>query len=104
MDPDMKNSGRLNVYRGLFWDFDYEKINWQASYRTIIERVIERGVKDDWQELVHFYGKKMITEALKNEIKYLPDYAIENVCKYFKLKKEELACYARMQLRKEHWL
>jgi hypothetical protein len=104
MIAGIKNSGTLNVYKGLFWDFDYEKINWQASYRTIIERVLERGAKDDWQELIHFYGKEKIIDALKNEIKYLPDYAIKNVCKYFKLKKEELACYARMQLRKEHWL
>jgi len=100
----MKNLGMLNVYKSLFWDFDYEKINWQASYRTIIERVIERGTKEDWHELIHFYGKEKIIDALMNEIKYLPDFAIQNVCEYFKLKKEELACYARMQLRKEHWL
>jgi hypothetical protein len=37
-----------------------------------------------------------------SEIKYLPDYAIEKVCKYFKLKKEDLACYGRMLLRKKH--
>ena len=50
MDTGITDSGRLNVYKGLFWDFDYEKINWQASYRTIIERVVERGAQEDWQE------------------------------------------------------
>jgi uncharacterized protein DUF6922 len=71
MNTDVKNSDRLNVYRGLFWDFDYEKINWQASYRTIIERVVERGNPEDWQELIHFYGKEKIIATLKNEIKSL---------------------------------
>ncbi|SEJ32917.1 hypothetical protein SAMN05216327_108303 [Dyadobacter sp. SG02] len=36
------------------WDLDYEKIDWQASYKTVIARIIERGKQPQWQELVRF--------------------------------------------------
>ncbi len=93
----------LNVYKGLFWDFDYDNINWQKSYRSIIERVLERGTKEEWQELIHFYGKTKIINALMLEIKYLPEFVWEPVCNFFELKKDELACYIRMQSRKGLW-
>ena len=32
----------------LLWDVDPATIDPQAMYRTIIERVIQRGSKDDW--------------------------------------------------------
>jgi len=31
--------------------------------------------------------------ALKNEIVFLPDYAIEEVSKYFSIPKEEMLCF-----------
>ena len=66
--------------------------------------MIERGTTEEWRELSEFYGEDKVLNTLKYEIKYLPDYAIEKVCESFKLKKEELACYIRMQSRKQHWL
>jgi hypothetical protein len=97
-------AGKPNLYKGLFWDFNYEQINWQKSYLTVMERVMERGTDDEWQELINFYGKEKVVRALKNEIKYMPDFAIEKACKYFKLKKEELVCYKRIQSKQQHWL
>lgn len=100
----MKSRQQPNLHKRLFWDWQFDEINWQGVYRSIIARVIERGTKDDWKELVSFYGKTKVINALKHEIKYLPDYAIEDVYSYFGIKKEELACYARKQLRQGHWL
>ena len=87
-----------------FWDFDYNKIDWQGSYKTIIARIIERGGEQEWQELFRFYGKNKVVNALKNEIVFLPDYAIEEVSKYFSIPKEEMLCYIRKQSRQGHWL
>jgi hypothetical protein len=93
-----------NLPQRLFWDWDFNKIDWQKASASVIARVLERGLKDDWQELVRFYGGPQINAALKNEIKYLPDFIIEDVCGYFNLKQEELACYAHKQSRKGHWI
>ena len=88
----------------LFWDWNFAKIDWQSDYLAVIDRVIERGNKDQWREMVQYYGKSKVIKALKSEINYLPDYAIDDVCGYFKIKKEELACYARTQSRQGHWI
>jgi hypothetical protein len=87
-----------------FWDFDYNKIDWQASYKTIIARIIERGNEKEWTELIRFYGRDRVLNALKNEIVYLPDYAIEEISKYFPIPKEDMLCYIRRQSRPEHWI
>jgi hypothetical protein len=38
-----------------FWDMDYDGIDWQASYRSIIARILERGKPVHWEELIRFY-------------------------------------------------
>lgn len=93
-----------NLPKHLFWDQRYNEMDWVGGYRSIIARVIERGNADDWQEMLRFYGQSKITNALLHEIKYLPDFSIEDVCNYFNLRKEELLCYTRKQLRKGHWI
>jgi hypothetical protein len=90
--------------KGLFWDWRYDKIDWQKSYRSVIERVLERGTKLDWEEISCFYGMPKIVMALKEEIKFLPDYIIEKVSKYFNIEKEQLASYIRKQSRKGQWI
>lgn len=99
IQPDMPD-----LPRHLFWDFRYDDIEWKDEYLTIIGRVLERGTKDEWREMIRFYGEETVLNSLKNELKFLPDYAIEEVCEYFPLRKEELLCYTRKQSRPGHWI
>jgi hypothetical protein len=87
-----------------FWDFDYSRIDWELSYKTVIARIIERGNEKEWAELIGFYGKDAVLNALKNEIVYLPEYAIDEASKYFLIPKEDMLCYIRRQLRPEYWI
>lgn len=87
-----------------FWDFDYDKIDWQASYKTIIARIIERGGETEWQELIRFYGREQVINALKNEISYLPDYAIQEASHYFSIPKEQMLCYTRKRSNQGRWI
>jgi hypothetical protein len=87
-----------------FWDFDYNKIDWQVSYKTVIGRIIERGNEKEWTGLIRFYGKDTVLNALKNEIVYLPEYAIDEASKYFLIPKEDMLCYTRRQSRPAHWI
>lgn len=101
-DISIENSSGPNLPRQLFWDWRYDAIDWQAHYPAIIARVIERGGDEEWDEVVLFYGYDKVISALKNDITYLPDYAIDKVVNYFHLQKEDLVCYARRQSRREH--
>lgn len=88
----------------LFWDFEYEKINWQKSYKTIIARILERGTPKDRVELERYYGRDKVIDAIQHEIAYLPDFVIEDVCKHYALQKTDLRCYTRKLSRPGHWL
>lgn len=94
--PDLK--------KRLFWEYDYEHIDWQKEVVGIIERVIERGTHEEWDELVRFYGKQKVIAVLKNNIRFLPDEIIADACEYFQLKPDVLLCYTRKQLQKGHWI
>lgn len=98
----MKN--RPNLHRRLFWEFRYEEVDWQKEYAVVIQRVIERGTPQEWEELIRFYGKHKVVDTLKNEMNYLPDEIIEDVCNYFRLKPSQLKCYIRKQSLPRHWI
>ena len=59
--------------------------------------VLERGTPVECEELIRFYTKDKVTNALLKEIKYLPDHIISSTCNYFGFQKEDIACYTRMQ-------
>jgi hypothetical protein len=99
-----RNTDKPNLPKRLFWDWRYDAIDWQQLYPSVIARVLERGTNEEWEELIRFYGQPKIITALKEEILYLPDYSIDGITGYFNLKKEELACYTRKQLRSGHWI
>ncbi len=90
--------------RRLFWEFRYDDIEWREEYLTVIERVLERGSPEEWAEMVRFYGEARVIDILKTELKFLNDYAIDEVCAFFPVRKEELLCYTRKQSRPGHWI
>lgn len=81
----------------LLWDVDPATIDPQAMYRTIIERVIQRGSKDDWAAMLAYYGRDVVKQVVETE-PYMSDAAIAAVCQLFNLNKEDLLCYQRKQL------
>lgn len=97
-------NAKPNLDKRLFWDWRYDAIDWQATYLSVIARVIERGTDEEIEELMRFYGSAKINNALLNEIVYLPDYAIDKAAQYFALVKEDLLCYKRKKLRKGYWI
>jgi hypothetical protein len=96
--------GKPNLAKRLFWEFTYDEMDWQKDNAIIIERVVERGSPEEWQEMIRFYGQKKVKNVIKNEITYLTDKAIRKVTTFFDLKPEELKCYTRKQLRQKLWI
>jgi len=102
--PLIKSVKRPDLPMVLFWDFDFEKLDWSRSYKTIIERVLDKGSSLDWEEMVRFYGRENVVKALTQDITYLSDMTMDAVCKYFQLDKEKLSCYTKKQLNQGHWI
>jgi hypothetical protein len=55
---------RPNIPARLLWEFDYEKFNFDKSYKIVIERVLERGTLEQWREMVKYYSRAQILETI----------------------------------------
>jgi uncharacterized protein DUF6922 len=50
----------------IFWDVDYEHLDYDKKAAFIIERVFNRGDVDDIRQCRRFYGDEKITDVLLN--------------------------------------
>jgi addiction module HigA family antidote len=44
-----------NIRKSVFWDTDFEKINWGKHKRFVINRILERGTNEEKEEIASFY-------------------------------------------------
>lgn len=84
----------------IFWDVDFEKIDYDAKYKFVIERVFDRGDVPDIRNCRRYYGDRVITDVLLNvqslrlERLYLASAVIDRPI-------EEFRCYKLRQLNPE---
>lgn len=78
--------------KALFWDTDYDSIDYKKHARFVIERVITRGNWKDWQELKRFYGLEKIKKEVIN-IRYLNKLTFNFCQTFFNIPKEKFRCY-----------
>ena len=49
-------SGVPNIRRSLFWDTDFDTLDWGRYKQAVIARVAERGTLQEKKEIARFYG------------------------------------------------
>jgi hypothetical protein len=59
----------------IFWDVDFEKIDYDAKANFVIEWVFERGDVPDIRNCRRYYGEEKIAQASLNS-KFLPEATI----------------------------
>ncbi|WP_442846434.1 helix-turn-helix transcriptional regulator [Leeuwenhoekiella sp. H156] len=75
--PDLKR-----FRKALFWDTQLDRIDWNKNKRAVIKRVLERGNKQEIEELIKYYGKQTISKVVQSiKTSYLPSFE-ENVKHY----------------------
>ena len=93
----------MNLARQLFWDTNYDTINWEKNYQWIICRVLEYGTMDDWPQMRQHYGDEKIIEAAKSarslSIKTL--HFIHNI---FNIPLKDFRCYNSTRSDQTHWM
>lgn len=92
-----------NLRPSLFWDIAYETIQWQKNYRFVIERVLERGTFEDWQEIKRFYGIQKIREAAL-QARWLDNVTLSFCSNYLHVPKEQFRCYTLKSLNPAPWI
>lgn len=53
--------------KSLFWDTDISRIDWEKQSKAVIERVFERGDRDEKEEITRYYGKAKVEAILYGE-------------------------------------
>ncbi|MEP6514503.1 MAG: hypothetical protein ABJA79_11580 [Parafilimonas sp.] len=83
--------------RRIFWDVDFDAIDYDKSYRFVIERVFERGDVDDIRQCRRYYGDDLVREVLLNA-KFLPEHSMYLAAAVIDTPVTEFRCYKLRQL------
>lgn len=90
------------IRKSLLWEYDFEKIDWPQMRNIVVQRVIERGRRDDFYFILNQYSKEGVKEAIK-QIPFLNVKDLAFVCNLFEIEKEELICYTNKPSKNQHW-
>jgi nicotinamide mononucleotide adenylyltransferase len=80
----------------IFWDTNFEKLEYDKNYKSIIARVFDRGDIEDIRQVRRYYGDEKVIEALTT-VKYLFDETINFSSAIFEIPKENFRCYILKQ-------
>ena len=93
----------MNLSRNIFWDVDYNTLDWEKHDRFVICRVLERGEMNDWFEIKKYYGiKKIISEA--TSARYLSKLAMHFISNAYDVPLKNFRCYNEQQYNPGSWL
>jgi len=82
--------------RRIFWDVNFDKLDYDAKANFVIELVFERGDVDDIRQCRRYYGDAKVTEVLLNA-KYLPERRIYLAAAVIGRDVNEFRCYILRQ-------
>ena len=90
-------------HRRIFWDVDFDKLDYDAKANFVIERVFERGDVPDIRNCRRYYGDEKVAEALLNA-KYLPEMSLHLAAAVIDRPITDFRCYKLKQLNPTLWL
>jgi hypothetical protein len=83
--------------RRIFWDIDFDKLDYELKYKFVIERVFERGDVEDIRQCRRYYGDEKVKAAL-TQAKWLAETTLNFVSVLFDIPLEQFRCYTLRQL------
>ena len=93
----------MNLPRSLFWDTNYDTIDWEKNSQYVICRVLDRGSMEDWRAIKAYYGIEKIIQAAK-ETRYLSKKSVYFISAIYEVPLEEFRCYRLMESQPEQWI
>lgn len=93
----------MKLAREIFWDVDYDTIDWEKNYRWVICRVLEYGGINDWREIRKYYGDARIIEAATHA-RSLSKKTLHFIHNVFDIPLEQFRCYNSTRSNPLHWM
>lgn len=100
---DWKQHKETEISKTLLWEYDTTSPDWdwQKMAKIVVMRVLEVGKPEDYYAMFNLYGGKDNVKEIVKQIPHLHPREISWACYLFNIKKEELYCLKREQLRKQ---
>lgn len=95
-------NNKPQFHRRIFWDVDFDKLDYDKRANFIIERVFERGDVEDIRQCRRYYGDSKISEAL-TDAKWLMKETVYLAMAILKNDLTDYRCYRLAQLNPQHW-
>lgn len=93
--PGKEHKPILN--KRIFWDVDFDKIDYDGKANFVIERVFERGDVEDIRQCRRYYGNEKVRQALLNA-KFLPLHILYLAAAVVDRPITDFRCYKLRQL------
>ena len=93
----LSNKNKPVFEKRIFWDVNFELLDYDKKSLFIIERVFERGDVEDIRQCRRYYGDDKISKVLLNT-KFLPLNRIYLVSAIFDQPLTAFRCYTTTQL------
>ena len=90
------------IDKRIFWDVEFEKLDYELYANFIIERVFERGDVDDIRQVRRFYGDEKVKVALTNA-KWLSVVTLSLAKAVLGNNNEDYRCYILKQSNPTHF-
>lgn len=91
----------MNLSPILFWDTDYNSIDWKKSRRYVISRVVQFGTLLDWNAIKAFYGIEVIKTEMLME-RDLDNKSLAFLSCVLDIPQEQFRCYTFKQSHPQH--
>ncbi len=92
----------MQLNRSIFWDTNFDTIDWQKQRGDVIDRVLHYGDINDWREIQNFYGQAIIREEILNR-RYLNKKVMSFCSAIFDIPLNQFRCYNTEPSIKQHW-
>lgn len=89
--------------RRIFWDVNFDKLDYDGKAAFIIERVFERGDVDDIRQCRRYYGDEILCNTLTNA-RWISLATICLASALFNNQLTDYKCYNTAQLNPAHWI
>jgi hypothetical protein len=81
----------------IFWDTNFDAIDYDKNYRFVIERVFERGDVEDIRQCRRYYGDSLVAKVLL-KAKFLPERRLHLAAAVINKPITDFRCYTLRQL------
>jgi len=92
----------MKLSKVLFWDSDYQKIDFEKNARYVIAKVLMYGTIEDWYQIKEYYGLERIKTEMLQE-RDLDKKALSFLSCILDVPKEKFRCYTQQRFIPPHW-